>query len=93
MLAELSFVLTQFTRVTDTSDRQTDRQTDTFAIGKTALHTMQRERGINGASVMPGVSGKLGNALQKACMVSFFRFCVLYREWSLGNKFVFNLHL
>ena len=30
-----AFVSSQFTRVTD---RQTDGQTDTFAIGKTALH-------------------------------------------------------
>ena len=40
MSAELSFVLSQFTRATD---RRTDGRTaDTFAIGKTALHTMQR---------------------------------------------------
>ena len=39
MSAELSFVLSEFTRVTD---ERTDGRTDTFAIGKTALHTMQR---------------------------------------------------
>ena len=44
MLAELSFVLSQFTRVTD---RRTDRQIDTFAIRKTALHTMQRGKNVN----------------------------------------------
>ena len=35
ILAELSFVLSQFMRVTH---RQTDGQTDTFAVRKTALH-------------------------------------------------------
>ena len=39
MSAKLSFILSQFMRVTD---RLTDRRTDTFAMGKIALHTMQR---------------------------------------------------
>ena len=37
MSAELSFVLSQFTHVMD-------RQTDAFAIGKTALHTVQHDK-------------------------------------------------
>ena len=37
--AEIAFVLSQFTHVTG---RQMDGQTETFAVGKTTLHTMQR---------------------------------------------------
>jgi len=43
-----TFVLSQFTRVTD---RRTDGQTDSFAIGKTALHTMQRGKNNKSSAV------------------------------------------
>ena len=45
MSAELSFVLSLYTRVTDRqTDRRTDRRTDGFTIAHTALHSMQRSK-------------------------------------------------
>ena len=43
MSTERSFVLSQDTRVTD---GRTDGQTDGIAIGKTALHLMQRGKTV-----------------------------------------------
>jgi len=44
--AEVSFVLSQFTRLTDMTDRQTDgrtvRGTDIFLMANAALHSMHR---------------------------------------------------
>ena len=50
MSAELSFVLSQFTRLTD---RQTDGRIDGFTIAKTALHTMQRGKKQHTTTITP----------------------------------------
>ena len=48
MSVELSFVLSQVTRMTD---GRTDRQTDGSTIRKTVLHTMQRGKNLNYAVI------------------------------------------
>ena len=58
MSAELSFVLSQSTRLTD-------RRTDLIAIRKIALHTMQRDN-KNPATLLKHIAGMFKHTSQQA---------------------------
>ena len=73
--AELPFVLSQFTRVTD---RRTDRQTDTFAVGKTALHVCSAVK----TRMCRSTDWKWRGEVYCICSTS------VYATWCVPNRFV-----